>query len=68
MNLIEAIQQQQTRFRDELIPAYEEIGTAGQFALQLTLKPLLTASEQAIASGDAVDMIRVLQQMRDVKE
>lgn len=65
MNLIEGIQEQQKRFREELIPAYESIGNAGQFALQLTLRPLLARSEKAIASDDVLEMLRVCQEMRN---
>jgi hypothetical protein len=64
-NLIEGIQEQQKRFREELIPAYESIGLAGQFALQLTLRPLLAESEKALASGDVVQMLSVCKQMQD---
>lgn len=66
-NLIEGIQEQQKRFREQLIPTYESLGLAGQFALQLTLRPLLDESEKAIASGDVVQMLSVCKQMQDCK-
>jgi hypothetical protein len=67
MNLIEGIQQQQKRFREVVIPAYQEIGQAGLPALELLLKPLLERSEKAIASGDVVEAVRVYKEMQDVE-
>jgi hypothetical protein len=66
-NLIEGIQEQQQRFREEIIPAYESIGASGQLALQLLLRPLLARSERAIASGDVVEMLCVCKEMQDME-
>jgi hypothetical protein len=67
MNLIEGIQQQQKRLREEIIPMYQEIGISGLPALQIIIRPLLDQSEKAIASGDAIEMICVLELMREVE-
>jgi hypothetical protein len=67
-NLIEAIQQQQARFRDVLIPAYTEIGNAGKFCLLFVIKPLMVQADVAIATGDVVKMVEVLKEMQEVKE
>lgn len=67
MNIIEGIQQQQKRFREVVIPAYQSIGVAGVPAIELLLKPLLARSEKAIASGDVVEAVRVYKEMQDVE-
>lgn len=67
MNLIEGIQAEQKRFREELIPAYESIGGEGKFALLFVLKPLLIQSDVAIACGDVTAMVKVLAEMRAVQ-
>lgn len=66
-NLIEGIQEQQKRFHEVVIPAYESIGPSGQFALQCVIRPLLVLADVAIATGDVVAMVRVCKEMQDVK-
>lgn len=61
-NLIEAIQQECTRVR-EAIPHYEAIGPAGAFGAMM-LKQSVQRGESAIASGDAVAMVKALADLK----
>ena len=66
MNLIEAIQERCNVLRDEYIPAYESIGASGMFAVAL-MKSTIREAETAIATGDTVNMVKYLQELRDFK-
>lgn len=54
------------RIRDVVMPVYQEIGPAGGFALALMRKDLDNAAK-AMMEGDTVEMIRLLQELRDYK-
>ncbi len=64
MNIIEAIQAQCRRVRENLLPAYAEIGPAGHFDAAV-LKLAVQEGEAAIASGDAVRMVQALKRLED---
>jgi hypothetical protein len=64
--LISAIQERCNELRDVYIPAYEEIGPAGNFGL-IVIKAGIRAAEDAVASGDVVEMVRMLQELREIK-
>lgn len=65
MNLIEAIQAECNRIRDESIPAYSDpiLAGAGWFAV-IMMRADIVLGEQAIASGDALLMIKVLERLK----
>ena len=56
MNLIEGIQEQCRRVREDLLPAYVELGPVGTFGATM-LKLAVTEGEAAIASGDTIRML-----------
>lgn len=62
MNLIEGIQEQCKRVRDELLPLYEELGPVGAFGAAM-LKQAVTEGEAAIASGDVVRMLAAYKEL-----
>jgi len=66
-NLIEAIQERCNYIRTEILPAYEEIGPAG-FIGKTLLKADITRAESVIASGDTIEMIAVLKELRETCE
>ena len=59
----DALPREIARVRDEVLPAYIEIGPAGQFAVAMMRADLDRASHAMIA-GDLVEMIRVHQQLK----
>jgi hypothetical protein len=61
-NVIEGIQRQCNRVRDELLPAYESIGPAGKFGAAM-LKLAVKNGEAAIASGDVVQMVAAYKEL-----
>ena len=66
MNVIEAIQAKCEELRTEYIPAYESIGVPGTFAV-IMMRESIKKAEQAIATGDTIQMIASLQELRDFK-
>ena len=62
----DALPKEMARIRDEVIPAYQEIGAAGYFALTFMRRDLDLAA-RSMAEGDVVAMIRSLQTLRDYK-
>jgi hypothetical protein len=62
----EALPKEMARIRDHVMPAYQSIGPAGQFALAMMRNDLDRAA-QAMIEGDTVEMIRVLASLRDYK-
>ena len=55
------------RIREEVLPAYQSIGLAGQPAIQLVINPALREAVDALASGDVVRMARAHQALVDIK-
>ena len=66
MNLIEAIQARCNELRNEFIPAYQEIGNSGAFAIAL-MRASIAKAEKAIAEMDTVGMVVALQDLREFK-
>lgn len=54
------------RIRDEVIPAYEEAGPAGGFALAM-IRAQLRKADEAVASGDVVAMAAAYQDLKEIK-
>lgn len=67
MNLIEGIQQQCKRLRDELIPMYQECGPAGGFAIAM-MRASITTAESAIANGDTIAMLKAYKDLEGFTE
>lgn len=64
-NVIEAIQAECNRLREDVLPEYDKIPT-GVFAATM-MRQSMKRAEQAIASGEVVDMVRALQDLREYK-
>lgn len=63
-NLVQALQAEVGRVRDEVLPAYVEIGSAGTWALGCMREDIRLA-EAAIGEGDAVAMLHRLAALRE---
>lgn len=63
ITLAEALPREMSRVRDELIPAYMEIGPAGQFGL-MNLRSALDRAAKVMAEGDTVGMLRSLEELK----
>lgn len=63
-NLIEGIQREQRRCR-ELLVGYKEIGPAGAFGAKM-IQIDLDRSEEAIACGDTIEMMRAYKALQGV--
>ena len=58
-----ALPAEMTRVRDEVLPAYLEIGPAGAFAATL-IRADLDAAAKAMAEGDVVAMLRAYESLK----
>ena len=61
-NLIEGIQKECDRLRNDLIPQYQTIGSAGAIGIAF-MKATIKTAEQAVASGDTVAMVRAYKEL-----
>lgn len=59
-----ALPAEMKRIREVVIPAYQSIGPAGQFALAV-MQYTLTVAEKMMAEGDVVGMIRAYQELKE---
>jgi hypothetical protein len=64
--LIEAIQFECNKLREQYIPIYLEIGAPGMFAVSM-MRLAITKAEKAIADMDVVAMVASLQELREFK-
>jgi hypothetical protein len=62
----DALPREMARVRDEVMPAYQEIGPAGGFALMM-MRRALDAAAKAMVEGDVVAMMRAYQALKDCK-
>ena len=60
----EALPREMSRVRDEIMPAYQEIGPPGMFALAMMRKSLDEA-QKAMIEGDLPAMIRCYADLRE---
>ena len=60
----EALPREMARVRDEVMPAYVEIGPAGAFGLAM-MRQNLDEAARALAEGDVVAMVRVYQSLKE---
>lgn len=65
-SLAEALPKEMARIRDDVMPAYIAIGPSGAFALAMMRRDL-DAAAKAMAEGDTVAMIRMLESLRGYK-
>ena len=59
----EQLPKEMARVRDEVMPAYAEIGRPGMLALSMMRTDLDRAAE-AMVSGDTVEMLRVYESLK----
>ena len=59
-----ALPQEMARVRDEVMPAYIEIGPSGAIALAL-MRSDLDRAAKALAEGDVVEMLRVYESLKE---
>ena len=64
LTLGEALPQEMARVRDEVLPAYLEVGPPGMFAASCMRQDLDEAAK-ALAEGDLVKMIQVYQSLKE---
>lgn len=60
----EALPREMARVRDVVMPAYQEIGSAGAFALAFMRRDLDYAA-RALAEGDVVAMIEAYKELKE---
>lgn len=60
----DALPKEMARVRDEIIPAYQEVGNAGFFAISMMRKDL-DAAAKAMAEGDVVAMMRAYKALQE---
>lgn len=60
----EALPKEMARVRDEIMPAYIEIGASGSFALSI-MRADLDYAARCLAEQDVVGMIQALQKLRE---
>lgn len=60
----EALPEEMARVRDEIIPAYIEIGPVGIFALTM-MRADLDRAAKALAEGDVVEMALVYETLKN---
>ncbi len=65
-SLGEELPKEMARVRDEVMPAYIEIGPAGMFALTFMRRDL-DAAAHAMAEGDLPSMIAAYQALKEYK-
>lgn len=59
----DALPREMARVRDQVMPAYQSIGSAGAFALAM-MRADLDAAANALATGDVVEMLRVHESLK----
>ena len=62
-SLGEQLPKEMTRVRDEVMPAYIEIGAPGALALMM-MRQSLDAAQKAMAEGDVIEMIRAYEDLK----
>lgn len=63
LSIGEALPIEMARVRDQVMPAYIEIGAPGLFALSM-MRVDLDRAAKAMAEGDAIEMIRVYEELK----
>ena len=66
ISLAEAIPAKMKEIREVYIPAYQECGPASAFAVAM-MNASLTKAENALASGDPIEMLRVFDDLNQYK-
>lgn len=62
----DALPREMARVRDEIMPAYQEIGPAGQFGLAM-MRTELDQAAKAMAEGDVAAMLRAHATLKEWK-
>lgn len=63
-SLAEALPRVMTHVRDNVMPAYIEIGPPGKLAL-MVMRAELDAAQKAIMEGDTVEMLRLYESLKE---
>ena len=66
-SLADALPEKIKWVQQEVLPAYQSIGTAGQPAIQLVIQPAIDEGIDALASGDVTRMIRAFSALEEIK-
>lgn len=66
-NLAEGLVIKLKYVRKEVLPAYKDLGVAGQPAIQMVIDPAIDEGIEALASGDVVRMMRAYSTLDDIK-
>jgi hypothetical protein len=61
----DALPREMKRVRDEVMPAYIEIGPPGRLALAL-MRDVLDRATKALAEGDVITMLRVYEELKGI--
>lgn len=64
-SLAEALPKEIARVRDEILPAYLEIGTPGAFGAAM-IRQTLDAASKAMIEGDTIAMIQVYEELKEI--
>ncbi|PCJ24111.1 MAG: hypothetical protein COA96_10220 [SAR86 cluster bacterium] len=65
-SLGDALPAKMKQIREEYIPSYQSVGPAGGFAVMM-MQHSLTKAEQALSSGDVVEMLEVFAELNAFK-
>jgi len=63
LTLGDALPREMARVRDQVMPAYLEIGAPGLFALSM-MRVDLDRAAKAMAEGDTIEMLRVYEELK----
>ena len=66
-NLIEAIQSECNRLRDEVLPEYDKLPNSAGLIAATFMRQSIKKAESAVASGEVVPMVEALQDLRQYK-
>lgn len=62
----EELPKKMQEIREVYIPAYQEIGPSGAFAISV-MQNALTQAEKALASGDVIEILRSYEELNGFK-
>ncbi len=65
-SLGEQLPKEIARVRDEVLPAYLEIGVAGQFGAAM-IRQSLDAASKAMIEGDVIAMIQAYKELQEIE-
>jgi hypothetical protein len=66
MNLVQGLIIQINRCKEDLLPAYDEIGSAGIFGATM-IRATIAKAEKALGEGDTLEMLACYKELEDCK-